>query len=104
LNILSHLNWRFQGNFDTTLFSHQAIYNQTENQIEMHLHCQADHQVSLEVLDLNIQFKTGESILTEISRKFDLEVLETKLELQRLKTLKIWTDPQKWFSLVLCQA
>ena len=104
LNILSHLNWRFQGDFDPNLFTHQAIYNQTENQIEMYLHCLDDHQVSLEVLDLNIQFKTGESILTEISRKFDLEVLESQLELQGLKTLKVWTDPQKLFSLVLCQA
>ena len=104
LNILSHLNWRFQGDFDPNLFTHQAIYNQTKNQIEMYLHCLDDHQVSLEVLDLNIQFKTGESILTEISRKFDLEVLESQLELQGLKTLKVWTDPQKLFSLVLCQA
>jgi dimethylhistidine N-methyltransferase len=104
LNILSHLNWRFQGDFDPNLFTHQAIYNQTENQIEMYLHCRDDHQVSLEVLDLNIQFKTGESILTEISRKFDLEVLKMQLELQGLKTLKVWTDPQKLFSLVLCQA
>jgi L-histidine N-alpha-methyltransferase len=104
LNILSHLNWRFQGDFDPNLFTHQAIYNQTENQIEMYLHCRDDHQVSLEVLDLNIQFKTGESILTEISRKFDLEVLKTQLELQGLKTLKVWTDPQKLFSLVLAQA
>jgi dimethylhistidine N-methyltransferase len=104
LNILSHLNWRFQGDFDPNLFTHQAIYNQTENQIEMYLHCRDDHQVSLEVLDLNIQFKTGESILTEISSKFDLEVLKTQLELQGLKTLKVWTDPQKLFSLVLAQA
>ena len=104
LNILSHLNWRFQGDFDPNLFTHQAIYNQTKNQLEMYLHCLDDHQVSLEVLDLNIQFKTGESILTEISRKFDLEVLESQLELQGLKTLKVWTDPQKLFSLVLCQA
>jgi dimethylhistidine N-methyltransferase len=104
LNILTHLNWRFQGNFDTTLFSHQAIYNQLENQIEMHLHCHADHQVCLEILDLNLEFKAGESILTEISRKFDLQVLEKQLQTQGLATLKTWTDSQKKFGLVLCQA
>jgi dimethylhistidine N-methyltransferase len=104
LNILSHLNWRFQGNFDTTLFSHQAIYNQVENQIEMHLHCHTDNQVYLEILDLNLEFKAGESILTEISRKFDLQVLEQQLKTQGLVTLKTWTDSQKKFGLVLCQA
>ncbi|TAG96337.1 MAG: hypothetical protein EAZ18_05145 [Oscillatoriales cyanobacterium] len=43
--MLQHLNWRFQGNFDTDLFSHQAIYNQKENQIQMYLHCQKSHVV-----------------------------------------------------------
>ena len=37
LNMLSHLNWRFPGDFDLNLFSHQAIYNQAETQIEMYL-------------------------------------------------------------------
>lgn len=104
LNMLSHLNWRFQGNFDLNLFKHQAIYNQTDAQIEMYLHCQESHSVSLEVLDLNVSFQAGESILTEISRKFDLAVIQKDLELQGLKTVKIWTDPQKWFGVILCQA
>lgn len=104
LNMLSHLNWRFQGNFDLNLFSHQAIYNQTDDQIEMYLHCQESHSVSLEVLDLTVSFQAGESILTEISRKFDLAVLQKNLAKQGLKTVKIWTDPQQWFGVILCQA
>ncbi|MGB5898310.1 MAG: L-histidine N(alpha)-methyltransferase [Geitlerinemataceae cyanobacterium] len=104
LNMLSHLNWRFQGNFDLNLFKHQAIYNQTDAQIEMYLHCQKAHSVSLEVLDLKVEFQAGESILTEISRKFDLAVLQKDLERQGLKTVKTWTDPQQWFGVILCQA
>jgi L-histidine Nalpha-methyltransferase len=104
LNMLSHLNWRFQGNFDVDLFSHQAIYNQADSQIEMYLHCQENHWVSLEILDLKVSFQAGESILTEISRKFDLANMQKQLEMQGLKTVKIWTDPQQWFGLILCQA
>jgi dimethylhistidine N-methyltransferase len=103
LNILNHLNWRFSGNFDLDFFKHQAIYNETDHQIEMYLHCQADHQVTLDILDLNIQFASGESILTEISRKFDLQSIQTQLRSQGLETVKVWTDPQEWFGLVLCQ-
>lgn len=102
--MLSHLNWRFQGNFDLDLFTHQAIYNQADAQIEMYLHCQKTHSVSLEVLALKVEFQIGESILTEISRKFDLAVLQKDLENQGLKRLKIWTDPQQWFGVILCQA
>ncbi|MBD2691925.1 L-histidine N(alpha)-methyltransferase [Anabaena catenula] len=104
LNMLSHLNWRFQGNFDINLFRHQAIYNQTSSQIEMYLHCQKDHWVSLDILNLKISFQAGESILTEISRKFDLATMQKQLATKGLKTVKTWTDPQQWFGLILCQA
>ncbi|MEH2159577.1 MAG: L-histidine N(alpha)-methyltransferase [Nostoc sp.] len=104
LNILSHLNWRFQGNFDLNLFTHQAIYNQSNAQIEMYLHCQKTHEVSLQALELQVSFADGESILTEISRKFDLVNMQKQLETHGLKTLKTWTDPKQWFGLILCQA
>jgi L-histidine Nalpha-methyltransferase len=104
LNMLSHLNWRFQGNFDLNLFTHQAIYNQADAQIEMYLHTPKSHWVSLEALDLKIFLESGESILTEISRKFDLAIMQKQLETHGLRTLKIWTDPQQWFGLILCQA
>lgn len=103
LNMLSHLNWRFQGNFDINLFTHQAIYNQAEAQIEMYLHCQESHWVSLEILDLKVAFDGGEKILTEISRKFDLVTLQKELEVKGLNVQKVWTDPQQWFGLILCQ-
>jgi dimethylhistidine N-methyltransferase len=103
LNMLSHLNWRFQGNFDINLFKHQAIYNEVDNQIEMYLHCQKSHWVNLEVLDLKVFFEVGESILTELSRKFDLRTMETQLQTKGLKTVKTWTDEKGWFGLILCQ-
>ncbi|GBF79442.1 L-histidine N(alpha)-methyltransferase [Aphanothece sacrum] len=103
LNMLSHLNWRFGANFDTHFFTHEAIYNQEKSQIEMYLTCQSSQIVHLENLDLTVTFKTGESMLTEISRKFDLELMEKDLELKGLKTIKIFTDPQNWFGLILCR-
>jgi len=103
LNMLSHLNWRFQGNFDISLFKHQAVYNQVDHQIEMYLHCQKSHWVSLEFLDLKVNFEAGESILTEISRKFNLATMEKNLSDKGLKTVKTWTDEKEWFGLILCQ-
>jgi dimethylhistidine N-methyltransferase len=103
LNMLSHLNLRFQGNFDISLFKHQAVYNQVDHQIEMYLHCQKSHWVSLELLDLKVNFEAGESILTEISRKFNLATMEKNLSDKGLKTVKTWTDEKEWFGLILCQ-
>ncbi|ELS31761.1 MULTISPECIES: L-histidine N(alpha)-methyltransferase [Pseudanabaena] len=103
LNMLSHLNWRFQGDFNLDLFTHQAIYNEQDHQIEMYLYARETHQVSLDILDLKIEFQADDRILTEISRKFDLESVQAQLRSQGLTTIKIWTDSNQWFALVLCQ-
>ena len=103
LNMLNHLNQRFQGNFDLSLFKHWAFYNTQEHQIEMHLICQKSHRVDLAALDLTVNFQEGETIQTEISRKFNLSQMEQYLETQGLKPLQSWTDPKKWFGLILCQ-
>lgn len=103
LNVLEHLNQRFQGNFDTQLFEHWAFYNDELHQIEMHLRCLKAHTVRLETLDLTVEFAAGETIMTEISRKFDLDVMQQELQSQGLQPIKVWTDPKQWFGLILCR-
>ena len=103
LNILHHLNWRFQGNFDPSLFVHQAFYHSTPAQIEMHLVCQQAHSVCLEALNLRVNFEQGETILTEISRKFNLQDMQDYLLVNNLSPLQIWTDSQSQFGVILSQ-
>ena len=103
LNMLSHLNWRFGSNFNLELFEHQAIYNSSKHQIEMHLHCKKNHSVYFKKLDLNVEFKAGTSIRTEISRKFNLEQMQQYLTTMGLNHIKSWTDQKKWFGIILCQ-
>jgi dimethylhistidine N-methyltransferase len=103
LNILNHLNHRFHGNFDPTQFTHWAFYNPIQHQIEMHLRSQARQIVTLKALDLQIALQPGETIQTEISRKFHLPTLMAELELHTLQPLQVWTDDQAWFALILCQ-
>ncbi|MDY6936223.1 MAG: L-histidine N(alpha)-methyltransferase [Cyanobacteriota bacterium] len=103
LNLLAHLNWRFDGNFNLDLFEHQAIYNQTQRQIEMYLHCREYHQVRLEKLDLTVEFEPGEGIRTEISRKFDLDKMQQDLRQIGLNPVQTWSDAKQWFGLVLCR-
>ena len=108
LNMLQHLNWRFQADFNLEQFEHFAFYNRQYQQIEMHLRSLCDQTVNLAALDVSISLAAGETIHTEISRKFDLEQLPHLLGPssgpKRLKSKKIWTDSQKWFGLALCQA
>ncbi|WP_299490894.1 L-histidine N(alpha)-methyltransferase [Acaryochloris sp. IP29b_bin.137] len=120
LNMLQHLNWKFQGDFQVENFQHRAFYNSDEHQIEMHLDCLQTQQVTLSALDFSIAISRGESIRTEISRKFDLDLLTQQLQVRNppevqgrsvpssatakfLHPLKTWTDPRAWFGLILCQ-
>ncbi|MCW6034855.1 L-histidine N(alpha)-methyltransferase [Spirulina subsalsa FACHB-351] len=103
LNMLEHLNWRFDGNFNLSLFKHRAIYNSKDHQIEMYLDAQADHKVSLNSLNLTLDFKAGETIHTEISRKFNWQTLPDYLSQQGLKSIGGWVDEKEWFGLMLCQ-
>ncbi|WP_375500601.1 L-histidine N(alpha)-methyltransferase [uncultured Nostoc sp.] len=103
LNMLEHLNQQFEGNFDTTQFEHWAFYNENEHQIEMHLRSLRSQIVELRALNLKVNFALGETILTEISRKFDLNIIKQQLTAHGLLPLQIWTDPNQWFGLLLCQ-
>jgi dimethylhistidine N-methyltransferase len=103
LNMLQHLNWRFDGNFNPEFFEHRAFYNEEKRRIEMHLHCLRSHAVRLRGLDLTVDFEAGESILTEISRKFDIERMQSYLQQKQLAPVQSWTDENGWFGLLLCQ-
>ncbi len=103
LNVLRHLNDRFDGNFNLVQFTHLAFFNPIASQIEMHLKSSIDQTVKLKALDLEISLKSGETIHTEISRKFNLPALTDTLTDHALQPLKIWTDSQSWFGLILCQ-
>lgn len=103
LNMLQHLNQRFDGNFDLQQFEHQAVYNDQQQQIEMHLQSKRSQAVRLQALNLDVEFAAGETILTEISRKFDLNQIQQELLSRGLVPIQVWTDPKQWFGLLLCQ-
>lgn len=103
LNMLEHLNRSFEGNFDTTQFTHWAFYNETEHQIEMHLRSVLEQTVELRTLNLTVNFAPDETIFTEISRKFDLDTIQHQLKAKGLVPLKVCTDANQWFGVILCQ-
>jgi L-histidine Nalpha-methyltransferase len=103
LNMLQHLNDRFAADFDLHQFEHVARYNPIAHQIEMHLRSRQTQTVQLAALDLTLEFTEGETILSEISRKFDPGEMQMLLQAQGLDVQQIWTDAQAWFGVILCQ-
>lgn len=78
LNVLSVLNRELGANFDLSSFEHRAFYDPGLRRIEMHLVSLADHTVTIPLVG-SLEFARGESILTEISRKYDHASVEEML-------------------------
>jgi L-histidine N-alpha-methyltransferase len=103
LNMLAHLNKRFEGNFQLDKFKHWAFYDRAEHQIEMHLVSQISQKIRLNALDLDLEMVAGETIRTEISRKFDLQNMQNYLAKMNLNPVKTCVDRNRWFGLILCK-
>ena len=103
LNMLHHLNWRFQGNFQVEQFEHRAIYNANASQIEIYIDSLTRQEVTLKALDLTVTFEAGEALLSEISRKFKINALAQELAAVGLNFIQAFTDDRQWFGLLLFQ-
>jgi len=97
LNILAHINHRFGSDFHLEQFAHQAHYNRRLGRIEMHLISREDQQVHFD--SLSIPLRAGERILTEVSYKYSRGQFGRIARRAGLEVGRVWTDPQRWFSL-----
>jgi L-histidine Nalpha-methyltransferase len=80
LNVLAMMNRELDADFDLRSFRHLARWNTEKERIEMHLLCTRGHTVHLRALGLEVSFECGETIHTEISRKFTEASLRRTLE------------------------
>lgn len=103
LNMLKHLNARFDGDFDLDQFRHVAFYDTEKHRIEMHLESRTSQQVRLGALDLDVSFDAGETVRTEISRKFTAGYMEETFASIGFSPVKHMTDDQGRFGLSLFQ-
>ena len=99
-NILHVVNRELHANFDTNVFEHLAFYNREKEQGEMHLQVNQKTTVEINDLDLTVEFEKGETIHTEICRKFSEESAQKMFSTAGLTVEQWFTDPKGCFSLV----
>lgn len=103
LNVLNVINRELDGEFNPAMFRHYAFYNPCEEQIEMHLASLQEQSVRVGALERSFHFERGETILTEISRKFSLRSATTLLRDAGLELVEFHTDIDKLFGLCLAR-
>ena len=100
-NVLRVLNRELRADFDLNRFAHVAFFNTEAAQIEMHLRADDEHQVSIAGLDLTVGFTAGETIRTEISRKFTRDATEAMLAQAGFELNRWYVSPDNYFALAL---
>jgi dimethylhistidine N-methyltransferase len=97
LNLLVRANRELGADFDIPRWQHQAIYNEREGRIEMHLISDAEQTVHVGGREFG--FARGEKIITEFSYKHTLEGF-THLAASAgfREASRVWTDPQQLFA------
>ncbi len=74
-NVLARINTELNGNFDLDQFLHWEVYNPETGSAKSYLVSKIEQTVRIEYLDLTINFKAWETIHTEISQKYDDEII-----------------------------
>ncbi len=99
-NVLSVLNRELNADFNPSHFDHVAFFNEEKERVEMHL--RANRRISIEIrdLDLMVELQKGETIHTEICRKFSRASAEQMIYESGFNITQWYSDPGEWFSLV----
>jgi len=101
LNILARLNRELSAEFDLAAFRHRAVFNPERGRIEMHLVSMRDQRVRIGDLELDIDFRQGESIHTENCYKYSPARMESLLADHGFHVLCRFTDPHDQFCIFL---
>ena len=99
LNLLHRINREIGGDFDIDSFAHDARWVPEFGRIEMHLVSVCAQTVSIG--GESFEFKSGESIHTEDSRKYDVEGFKDLAREAGWNSIDCWTDPDDLFSIHL---
>jgi L-histidine Nalpha-methyltransferase len=99
LNLLTRLNREAGADFDLDAFRHEAVWNDAESRIEMHLVARCDQKVHLGGRIL--RFREGESIHTENSYKHTESRLVEIARMAGWETRRVWKDQAGLFGVIL---
>lgn len=102
LNLLRRINGELEANFDVSSFSHEARWNEKDSRIEMHLVSQREQ--SVEISGQTFNFKHGETVHTENSRKFEIASLQKLIAQCGWEMADSWIDKDSLFSVILFKA
>lgn len=98
LNILDRINKELNADFDVDTFQHQPEYSEKEGVAKSFLVSTINQTATIKSINKTFSFVAGEKIHTEISRKYNDEVLNNILNNTDLKVKTKFTDSKNYFA------
>ncbi len=102
-NLLHRINKEMNADFPVDLFEHWEAYDPETGTAKSYLLATKDCRVHIQKLDLNVEFKKWETIHTEISQKYDDDVVEWLTSEAGLKITAVYEDDKRYFKNYLMQ-
>jgi dimethylhistidine N-methyltransferase len=96
LNLLRRINRELGGDFNLLNFRHRAFYNQEQRRVEMHLVSLARQRVR--ACGKAFEFRRGETIHTENSYKYTVELFRSYAACAGWDSLAVWRDERNYFA------
>lgn len=100
LNLLNVLNRELDADFSLENFYHRALFNEERNQVEMYLVSRRQQRVWFGSLGRPLSLEQGESIRTEVSRKFTRVCIDRLMASSRYTPLRHFVAENEYFSLL----
>ena len=94
-NILTRINKEMGGNFNVANFLHWEVYDPETGTAKSYLVSKEAQEVTIESLELTVRLKRWETIHTEISQKYDDEVIEWLAEKAGLSVVTSFSDEEE---------
>lgn len=98
LNLLHRINKELGGNFIIDSFTHQPKYSEREGIAKSFLESSKSQNVYIEKIDKLFSFEKGEKILTEISRKYNDEIIKRIIKKTDFNIIEKLTDNKQYFA------
>lgn len=98
LNILSRINDELDADFNIQSFNHDPEYDESSGVASSYIVSLKKQEVRIGKTNETFSFEKGERIHTEISRKYNDEVLRSILKQTDLKIDSKFQDSKEWFT------
>lgn len=98
LNLLHRINTELGANFDLSKFKHAPEYDEVNGIAKSYIQSKVDQAVTIKTIETTIEFAEGEKIHTEISRKYNHDIVFKLCDSAGFEIVETLSDSKGYFA------